>query len=281
MVQVRLPCTAATRPTLFALANADQTRAAFLIAPAQVAVNKETRATKLRAGDTAMRKQMYQAAEEAYEAALAAYPDDNDEYAGISTVKKKLEECREQAELQGASVKIQAVFRKRQATKFVSEKKKAADAEAERLAGLTAEQRADEREAKRLQKMSEREALEEAAAKDRAAVEAFQDNDPAKLGVLRKERNNVQKTIVKILDARGWMYLTIFNTTYALFAQDIAMWLLPKDADFAIAFLTFLVFMCFLFEFAGNLYGGREYGAKVHAHEIMDMFFWLDLIGTF
>ena len=228
-----------------------------------------------------MRKQMYQAAEEAYEAALAAYPDDNDEYAGISTVKKKLEECREQAELQGASVKIQAVFRKRQATKFVSEKKKAADAEAERLAGLTAEQRADEREAKRLQKMSEREALEAAAAEDRAAVEAFQDNDPAKPGVLRKERNNFQKTIVKILDARGWMYLTIFNTTYALFAQDIAMWLLPKGADFAIAFLTFLVFMCFLFEFAGNLYGGREYGAKVHAHEIMDMFFWLDLIGTF
>ena len=42
-----------------------------------------------------MTSENYQAAEEAYESALAAYPDDNDEYAGMSTLKKKLAKCRE------------------------------------------------------------------------------------------------------------------------------------------------------------------------------------------
>ncbi len=225
-----------------------------------------------------MRKEMYQDAEEAYEAALAAYPDDNDEYAGITTIKKKLATCKEEAELHGASIKIQAVFRKKQATKFVSEKKKAAQAEAARWAGLTQEQKEDEREAKRLKKMSEREQLEAAAAKDRAAHTV---ENPIEIDNDVIEKTKMQELICKLLDSSGWMYLTIFNTTYALFAQDIALWILPKSGDFLIAFVTFIVFLCFLFEFTGNLYGGREYGAKVHVHDKMDMFFWLDLIGTF
>jgi class 3 adenylate cyclase len=222
---------------------------------------------------------MYQDAEEAYEGALAAYPDDNDEYAGIGTVKKKLAKCKEEAELHGASIKIQSVFRKKKASAYVSQKKIEAQKEAERWAALTPEEQADEREAKRLMKMSERDRLEEAAAKDRAAHAA--ENPMANIGQVEVEKTAAQVMVVTILDHSAWMYLTIFNTTYALFAQDIALWLMPKSADYAIAFITFLVFLCFLFEFVGNLYGGREYGAKVHAHEKMDMFFWLDMIGTF
>ena len=68
---------------------------ASLAAANDVAQNSAQRKAGIKAGDVAMTSENYQAAEEAYESALAAYPDDNDEYAGMSTVKKKLAKCRE------------------------------------------------------------------------------------------------------------------------------------------------------------------------------------------
>lgn len=233
----------------------------------------------VRAGDAAMRKELYQDAEEAYESALAAYPDDNDEYAGMTTLRKKLDKCKEEAEIHGASIRIQAVFRKKKAIAFVSEKKKAAAIEQTRFDALTPEQQEDEKEQKRLSKLSQRERLEQAAKED--ALNARPEGAMDGIGNEEIEKAPYQITIVKILDSSLWMYFTIFNTTYALFAQDIALWSLPKSADYTIAVMTFIVFLCFLFEWVGNMVGGREYGAATHSHEKMDMFFWLDCIGTF
>lgn len=78
-----------------ALACGAERACASLAAANDVAQNSAQRKAGIKAGDVAMTSENYQAAEEAYESALAAYPDDNDEYAGMSTLKKKLAKCRE------------------------------------------------------------------------------------------------------------------------------------------------------------------------------------------
>lgn len=84
-----------------------------------------------------------------------------------------------------------------------------------------------------------------------------------------------------LLDSLPWSIITGINTAWALFAGDIALAYLDKDADMAIAYVTFVVFLCFLFELIGNLVSKRDYGAADTLGEKMTMFFWMDVVGTF
>lgn len=83
------------------------------------------------------------------------------------------------------------------------------------------------------------------------------------------------------LDSVPWNVLTGINTAWALFAGDIALWTLEKDADYGIACVTLVVFFCFLFELVGNIISRRDYGAAPTMGEKMTMFFWMDVLGTF
>jgi class 3 adenylate cyclase len=81
--------------------------------------------------------------------------------------------------------------------------------------------------------------------------------------------------LVQFLDSAGWQIAVGFMTAWALFASDIALWVLPKSADLPLAIFTLIVFLGFLFEFLSNIFTGRDYGTDVG-----DLFFWLDFVGT-
>jgi class 3 adenylate cyclase len=81
--------------------------------------------------------------------------------------------------------------------------------------------------------------------------------------------------LVKFLDSTPWQITVGFMTAWALFATDIALWVLPKSADEPLAVFTLIVFLGFTFEFLSNIFTGRDYGSDVG-----DLFFWLDFIGT-
>ena len=170
-------------------------------------------------------------------------------------------------------MKIQAVHRRKKASAFVETRRK----ERAELEAAMANMTEEEKEALRMKKGSDREKLEAAARLDTLVDPA---ENPMDMDAGPPEKTPNQIKVFNILSSSAWMYATIFNTTYALFAQDITLWLLPKSADWTIAFLTLLVFLCFLFEWVGNMYSQRDYGAKQWP-DSADMFFWLDCIGTF
>ena len=131
--------------------------------------------------------------------------------------------------------------------------------------------------------------LQELGQRDKKAAKRARLSDAAKKaeaeqihldGKTVKELAAWQKLIKKVLNSPPWTYLTIFNTLYALFSIDICLLLLPKTADIPQAWVTFVVFLCFLFEMTGNILAKRDYGALA-AGEKYNMFFWLDFVGTF
>lgn len=82
-------------------------------------------------------------------------------------------------------------------------------------------------------------------------------------------------SIISFLDSAPWQILIGFCTAWALFATDVALWTLSKDADMPIGVITLFVFIFFLFEFMSNIILGRDYGS-----DVTDLFFILDFVGT-
>jgi class 3 adenylate cyclase len=90
-----------------------------------------------------------------------------------------------------------------------------------------------------------------------------------------EEAESCGDTMIGVLDSTGFQASIGIATGWALFATDVAIWVLPKSADFGIAIVTFLVFLLFLTEFLGNIILGRDYGS-----DATNLFFILDFVGT-
>lgn len=198
---------------------------------------------------------------------MAAYPDDDDRWSGISVVKAKIGEVQAEAVQHNAAVRIQCIQRRKKAVAVSAVKRH----EKERLDAMTPAQR----QAIIEQRKREAKAIEAGAQVTEDGVivgytaEEEQKPEPAWMGAGRN-----------MLGSTPWTVGTVVATTWALFASDIALWLLPKSVDFSFAVVTFIVFIWFLAELLGNLACKREYGALPWP-DTVNMFFILDVVGTF
>ena len=229
-----------------------------------IQTNEKAKRDGMRDGQEYLERGEFQNAADSFASALAAYPDDDDVWSGIGVVKAKWLEVQDQAKQHNAAVKIQAIHRKKNAIKVTDARRR----ENELLEKMTDEEK---------QSVIDRRKRESDGLLN-AGTLGF-NNSPDFEAPQLQDDAAWQVSLRGFLSSTGWTAATVFNTTWALFAGDVALWLMNKDVDVPIAYFTFLVFCAFLFEFLGNLASKREYGALPWP-DTMNMFFVLDVVGT-
>ena len=191
----------------------------------------------------------YQRAVDMYDLVLGTYPEADPEFLGFKTVLNAIKSLLDKMAEEKAAIMIQASARRKRDAAKVAAIKNAKRREAQEQLEIANGTRAPDVDISK---------------SPRAEVPGGE---------------SWQLKIKALLDSKVWQGLTMFNTMYALFATDIAMCWLSKTWDYPIAWVTFFVFLYFLFELTGNIVAERDYGA-LPGYLKYNFFFVLDFVGT-
>ena len=88
------------------------------------------------------------------------------------------------------------------------------------------------------------------------------------------------KALRDFLDSTPWTVLVIFSTIWALYSSDFTFLALSRSADAPVAIVSIFVTVLFSMEIILNFVARRDYGGEDGCINKLNLYFWLDLVGT-